>query len=517
MAIKHFSYLQDTPDFLRLLEDEVNTGDPLPANTIIACIDVCGLYTNIPMDEGIDAVREALEERLDKSVSTEFIVRLLELVLKFNIFEFDNQLFKQLIGTAMGTKCAPNYSNLFMARKIDPEVIKMAIKHGEGTFPIRLFRRFLDDIIMLWCGTVESLHSFIEEINGINSSIQFTLSHTILPSEMTTNTPSCPCEKTTSLAFLDTSLSIRNGRVAVDLFKKPTDRNQYLLTSSCHPAHVTNNIPYSLALRIVRICTDSETRDLRLNELKDMLLARNYKPGVVNAAVEKARKIPRLEALQKVEKESSQQRPVFVVLYDPRLPSITNIVRKHWRSMVTRDPNMKEVFPDPPLVAYKVAPNLRSKLIRAKVPAKPAARPRRVVHGMSRCGKANCQTCPYVQPGKTFQATATHYKVDLNAQLDCNSKNICYAISCDVPRCGQQYIGQTSKSLKERFGQHLGYVDRNVEATGKHFNLPGHSKCDIRVTVVEKIHNIEVWMREEIESMHIRNANTFYKGINLKP
>ena len=248
-----------------------------------------------------------------------------------------------------------------------------------------------------------------------------------------------------------------------------------------------------------------------------MLLGRNYKPGVVNAAVEKARKIPRLEALQKVEKESSQQRPVFVVLYDPRLPSITNIVRKHWRSMVTRDPNMKEVFPDPPLVAYKVAPNLRSKLIRAKVPAKPAARPRRVVHGMSRCGKANCQTCPYVQPGKTFQATATHYKVDLNAQLDCNSKNICYAISCDVPRCGQQYIGQTSKSLKERFGQHLGYVDRNVEATGKHFNLPGHSKSDIRVTVVEKIHNIEVWMREEIESMHIRNANTFYKGINLKP
>ena len=80
-----------------------------------------------------------------------------------------------------------------------------------------------------------------------------------------------------------------------------------------------------------------------------------------------------------------------------------------------------------------------------------------------------------------------------------------------------QYIGQTSKSLKERFSQHSGYVDRKVEATGKHFNLPGHCKSDMRVTVVEKIHSMEVWVREEIESMHIRKSNTFYKGITQKP
>ena len=56
LAVKHFSYLQDTPAFLRLLESEVNNGDCLPSNTIIATIDVCGLFTNIPMEEGIEAV-----------------------------------------------------------------------------------------------------------------------------------------------------------------------------------------------------------------------------------------------------------------------------------------------------------------------------------------------------------------------------------------------------------------------------------------------------------------------------
>jgi hypothetical protein len=112
--------------FLRILEAEVNTGDP---NTILATIDVCGLYTNIPVEEGLDAVREALEDRENKETSTEFLIRLLEIVLKSNIFEFNSELFLQLIGTAMGTKCAPNYSNIFMARKIDPEIIKKAIKH----------------------------------------------------------------------------------------------------------------------------------------------------------------------------------------------------------------------------------------------------------------------------------------------------------------------------------------------------------------------------------------------------
>ena len=163
-----------------------------------------------------------------------------------------------------------------------------------------------------------------------------------------------------------------------------------------------------------------------------------------------------------------------------------------------------------------MAPNLRAKLVRAKVPPKPPSRPRRVIPGMKKCGK-NCPACPYIQPGRTFKASATTYKVDLNCEVDCESKNICYAISCAKVRCKEQYIGQTGRSLRERFVQHLNYVDRDKEATGKHFNLPGHSKNDINLTIIEKIHKRDVWTREEIESMHIRKANSFHKGINLKP
>ena len=49
----------------------------------------------------------------------------------------------------------------------------------------------------------------------------------------------------------------------------------------------------------------------------------------IDAAIEKARAIPRERALQKVAKKSNTDRVVFVVTYDPRLPSIANIFKKH--------------------------------------------------------------------------------------------------------------------------------------------------------------------------------------------
>ena len=115
LANKHPSYLQDTPDFLRTLEKR-NEGPPLPPHAVLVTVDVSALYTNIPQEEGLECVREALCSKNETKVPTEFIVRLLEIVLKHNIFEFNKDLFIQIIGTAMGSRPAPSYANLFMAK-----------------------------------------------------------------------------------------------------------------------------------------------------------------------------------------------------------------------------------------------------------------------------------------------------------------------------------------------------------------------------------------------------------------
>ena len=463
-------------------------------------------------DEGLEAAKEALDEREDQSVPTEYILKMLEVILKYNLFEFNQELYIQKIGTAMGSVPAVSYANIMMAKKIDPKILALAEKYQSqtGMNPLQFFRRFLDDCKLVWRGTAAKLHEFFNELNTLHSSLKFTMSHTASkhPGDQ------CDCPQVTSVPFLDTSCSIVDGKIITDLFRKETDRNQYLLPSSCHPAHVTNNIPFSLGLRIVRICSRPEDREKRFGELKQMLLERNYPSKIIDAAIERARNISRKEALKKVVRDKNDSdRPVFVVLYDPRLPSIPAIVKKHWRVMC-QDPYLKRVYPKPPLVAFRRQRNIREKLIRAKVPAAPT-RPRRILPGMRSCGR--CVNCAYIKTGQTVKSIASNYQVQLTESFDCQTKNIIYLIECRKENCTKrQYIGKTTDPLTKRFGAHRGYVRNKLlaKATGAHFNLPGHQMSDMSITVVEKIYNDNPLFLREREAVNINLFNVKDKGIN---
>ena len=141
------------------------------------------------------------------------------------------------------------------------------------------------------------------------------------------------------------------------------------MTSSCHPPQTTINIPFSIALRIVRICTEEDQREQRFDELKQFLIDREYKPGMIDSAITNARSIPRKEALKNTSSRSKQtRRPVLAVTWDPRLPPIPSIQLKHWRSMRSQDTMLAEAFKEPPLTAYRRQKNVRDFLINAKVP-----------------------------------------------------------------------------------------------------------------------------------------------------
>ena len=78
-------------------------------------MDVVGLYLNIPHGEGLASLRRFLETRDNKQISSDTLTELAEVVLKNNIFEFDEKTFKQKRGAAIGTKFSPPYAILFMA------------------------------------------------------------------------------------------------------------------------------------------------------------------------------------------------------------------------------------------------------------------------------------------------------------------------------------------------------------------------------------------------------------------
>ena len=69
-------------------------------------MDVVSLYTSIPHADGLRALSFFLDRRPPEAryPSTAALVRLAELVLTLNTFEFDGQIFHQVSGIAMAEK-----------------------------------------------------------------------------------------------------------------------------------------------------------------------------------------------------------------------------------------------------------------------------------------------------------------------------------------------------------------------------------------------------------------------------
>ena len=163
-------------------------------------------------------------------------------ILTKNNFTFLDRNFFQVQGTAMGTKMAPSYANLFMS-DLEDRLLSSAPHR-----PL-VWWRFIDDIFCIWCGGQDSLDEFINFINSFHATIKFTANYS-----------------PNSVNFLDVTIN-----------KSPqgiSDTHQYFLSDSCHPKHCKEAIAYSQALRIRRICSTDTLYRKWSSELRQHLVYR---------------------------------------------------------------------------------------------------------------------------------------------------------------------------------------------------------------------------------------------------
>ena len=108
--------------------------------------------------------------------------------------------------------------------------------------------------------------------------------------------------------------------------------------------------------------------------------------------------------------------------------------------------------------------------------------------------------------------------------VSCSTENVIYCITC--AKCNQQYIGETAKQASFRFSQHRGYSNnfeqhkeagKRIEATGEHFNLPGHSGVrDMKFQIIEKVFEKSKAVRLVREKKYIQEFQSEHLGINKK-
>lgn len=497
------SFIEDTPDFLRAIE-ELKEED-LPTEAIPVTIDVVGLYGNIPQNEAISTMSAMLDTRspsLKKTVPTSFLVQLLTLVLTLNIFTFDGKLFQQLLGVAMGTRSAPSIANIFMG-SIEKQILMQA--PGVNFIFKKFWRRFIDDIFLIWTGSEEQLITFLDFINTLHPTIKFTSTYDF---------------KSRTVPFLDTSITIEKGKITSDLYRKPTHSPQYLLPSSTHPPHCTKNIPYSLGYRLLRICSDPETLKMRIEELREMLIHRGYSKNIISGAFTKLSATSREVALKKVFVDrSSNDKVTFVIPFDPRLPKISEIANRHF-NLLKSDKSCAKIFKAGVQVAYKRHPNIKEVLCRAIVPPLKKRVSTRDNVGWKTCQKLPCSTCTYSKSRTSFKVKATGKTKTINQKITCQDTNVIYCIECE--KCGLQYVGKTKNSFKTRCNQHS-YAVRHFDAKEKeknngpvaeHFNKPGHSSDNMHFFAFEKVISIDPFTLGTRERYHIDDMDVISKGLN---
>ena len=249
------------------------------------------------------------------------------------------------------------------------------------------------------------------------------------------------------------------------------------------------HIPYSVALRLRRICSTDEFFKHCSAELQAYLTKRGYKWRFIRDQISRAKQIPRKEALreQKQASKDTSDRVPFTITYNPALPNIQDILRRKQPSLHSTE-RLKNIFKEAPVVAFRHSPNRRDLLVRAKL-ASTNKTPKLPAGTFCSGSKHGCLTCPFIENGRTSCTfTNTGETRQIRHRITCNSTNLTYMIECK--KCNKQYIDETKRTLRERFSELRQATSNPLHANAaapvpSHFNLPGHSMTDMGLIALE--------------------------------
>ena len=124
-------------------------------DTILVSFEVTSLYTNISHELGVEAITFWLD-KYSKLITSRFckvfLLESMNLILENKFFYFNDKLYNQKRGTAMGAKFAPTYATPVLGFLEEKLYLRADEKfeNGFGEVLKADWRRFLDDCFVFW-------------------------------------------------------------------------------------------------------------------------------------------------------------------------------------------------------------------------------------------------------------------------------------------------------------------------------------------------------------------------------
>ena len=170
-------------------------------------LDVDSLFTNIPLEETINICTNLLynNEDIIEGINKSEFKSLLSLATQELYFIFNDVLYKQKNGVAMGSPLGPTMANVFLSF-YEIKWLEQCPKEFKPVF----YRRYVDDIFVLFKLT-EHLSKFRNYFNTCHPSMSFSFEQ----------------EENRKLIFLDIEVSQEKGKFVMTVYRKPTFSGLY--------------------------------------------------------------------------------------------------------------------------------------------------------------------------------------------------------------------------------------------------------------------------------------------------
>ena len=180
------------------------------------------------------------------------MIQLARIVFENNFLtsELSNDIFHQTFGIAMGTPFAVTAANAFMLRH-EKNIVNQYSQY------LQLYKRFIDDIIVVWTGPRDLLLEFINALNTKDDRIKITFDIS-----------------DSSIPFLDLLLFKDREKNTIQFctFQKPLNKYLYIPFESFHPASNKRAFIKGELMRYARnssnFTTFADTRELFWKRLR---------------------------------------------------------------------------------------------------------------------------------------------------------------------------------------------------------------------------------------------------------
>ena len=239
----------------------------------------------------------------------------------------------------------------------------------------------------------------------------------------------------------------------------------------------------------------------------------NYPETVTDSALERVKKLSQEDALLPVDRSQTNSRIPFTLTYHPLNDRIKKIIYNNFR-ILQEDSHTKDIFEAPPLMAFRRDKNIKDTLVRTNLKTNDPP-------GTFPCNHHLCQTYKHINNSTTV--TNGNRNFTIRSAFTCASSSVVYCITCT--KCNILYIGETSRQINNRFGEHLRNVRNRTHLVEQHendpdsnishhFNLPNHSTDDMSILGLLYA-STESTKRKTLEKRIIFALGTLYpSGLN---